>query len=63
MALSKEEFKKRWESDEDGGGITIQDIADCAVEWKIYPRPMARNMLTVIDAVCKAAGTSVPSVD
>lgn len=30
-AMTKAEFKRRWESDPDGGGITFDDIADCAV--------------------------------
>ncbi len=27
--MTKEEFKRRWESDENGGGITYEDIATC----------------------------------
>jgi hypothetical protein len=40
--MKKEEFKARWESNENGGGITFDDIADCAKEWGIaaYPRTM-----------------------
>lgn len=30
MIMTKEQFKKRWESDDRGGGITFNDVADCA---------------------------------
>lgn len=33
MKMTKAQFKKRWDSNEDGGGITFDDIARCAVEW------------------------------
>lgn len=57
--MTKEEFKKRWESDDDGGGITFDDIADCAKEWKLYLRPKIHNMSIVADTVLKAAGCEV----
>ena len=40
--MDKQEFKKRWESSENGGGITFDDIANCAEEWGVlsYPRTM-----------------------
>ena len=31
--MTPEEFKARWDSDEDGGGITYADIAACAIAW------------------------------
>jgi len=31
--MTPEEFKKRRESDDDWGGITYEDIADCAKKW------------------------------
>jgi hypothetical protein len=31
--MTKQEFKERWESSPDGGGITFDDIAKCAKEW------------------------------
>lgn len=33
--MTKLEFKTRWESDDSGGGITTEDIANCAVAWGI----------------------------
>lgn len=55
--MTKEEFKKRWESDEDGGGITFDDIADCAKQWGISPNPRVHQMGKVRYEVLKAAGT------
>lgn len=34
MIYTKEKFKELWESD-NGGGITFDDIADCAKDWGI----------------------------
>lgn len=30
--MTKAQFKKRWDSNEDGGGITFDDIAQCAID-------------------------------
>ena len=38
-AMCKEEFKARWEWDDNGDGISFDDIADCAVAWGISARP------------------------
>lgn len=56
--MTKEEFKQRWESNDDGGGITSEDIADCAKEWGLFDRPRICEMQKVIDAVLKYANTS-----
>lgn len=40
--MTKAEFKARWESDEKGGGINFDDIAECAIAWKITDRPRIR---------------------
>lgn len=53
--MTKEEFKKRWDSP-DGGGITFEDIAKCAVEWGISSRPKTRPMDRIANAVTIAAG-------
>ena len=37
--MTKEEFKKLWEADEDGSGITFDDIADSAKEWGLFDYP------------------------
>lgn len=54
--MTKEEFKKRWDSDDRGGGITFDDIADCAVEWGLYPIPRIHPIDVVANAVTRAAG-------
>jgi len=56
--MTKEKFKERWESNEDGGGIIGQDIANCAIEWGISSRPYTRNMDTIRYQVLKAAEVS-----
>lgn len=53
--MTKEEFKRRWESDESGGGITYDDIAKCAVEWGICLFPRTRDIFWVKRRVLEAA--------
>ncbi len=57
MAMTKEEFRVRWESNESGGGICGDDIAECAVAWGLYRTPRTHQLSRVIYAVLKAAGT------
>lgn len=54
--MTKEEFKKRWESDENGGGITFDDVAQCAKDWGIASRPFIMPIDTVLSKVLEAAG-------
>jgi len=56
--MTKEEFKIRWESNENGGGITYEDIANCAKEWGLYDRPKTCDMGQVTESVLKFANTS-----
>lgn len=56
-AMTKEEFKTRWESDDDGGGISFLAIADCAVAWGISRTPKTRRMDVIRYQVLVAAGT------
>lgn len=56
MIMTKEEFKRRWEKDENGDGITIDDCADCYVAWGLGQRPRIRPINNVVDAVVRAAG-------
>lgn len=56
MIMTKEEFKKRWESDERGGGITNEDCADCAKAWGLFSKPRIHPIDSVVYAVAKAAG-------
>ena len=54
--MSKDEFKRRWESSEDGGGLTYEDVADCAKDWGLFKTPRACPMDVVLERVLKAAG-------
>ena len=56
--MTKEEFKIRWESSDDGGGITFDDIANCAIKWGINSRPKISPIDKVFYAVLKAAQTN-----
>ena len=55
--MTKEEFKIRWESNDSGGGITFDDIADCAKAWGLYSRPKTAEIGCVRYEVLKAANT------
>lgn len=55
MIFSKEKFKTKWNS-EDGGGITFDDIADCAKDWGLFRTPKTAPMLKVANSVLVAAG-------
>lgn len=54
--MTKEEFAKRWDSDEEGGGITYDDIAECAISWGVSARPRTQNMKKIVERVVKASG-------
>ena len=56
-AMTKEEFKARWESDDSGGGISFDDIANCAVAWGISSRPKTSRIDGIRYRVLVAAGT------
>ncbi len=57
-AMTKAEFKARWESGEDGGGICFNDIADCAKAWGIAGTPRICPIDKIRYQVLKAAGTN-----
>ena len=57
MAMTKQKFKDRWESDDDGGGINFDDIADCAKAWGLFSTPRTSRIDVVRYRVLKAAGT------
>jgi hypothetical protein len=56
MLYTKEEFKKLWDSNNNGGGITYDDIADCAKSWGLFSTPRIHQMSKVKNKVVKAAG-------
>ena len=53
--MTKEEFKKLWEVDESGSGITFDDIAKVAKEWCLFEDPKLRDINIVRYAVLKTA--------
>ena len=55
--MTKDEFKKRWESNDNGGGITFDDIANCAVAWGLFRTPRTSQIDVVRYRVLKAANT------
>lgn len=57
MEMTQAEFRVRWESDEVGGGITFDDIAECAKAWGIASTPRIMPIGVVRYRVLKAANT------
>lgn len=56
--MTKAEFKQRWESNDVGGGITYEDIAECAKAWGLYSTPRIHYIGKVTYEVLKAADTN-----
>lgn len=56
--MTKTEFKAKWESDDNGGGITFDDVADAAVTWGICSKPRIKPISEVRYLVLKAANTA-----
>ena len=56
--MTKNEFKERWESNENGGGITFDDIAQCAIAWGICKTPRTKSIDLVRYKVLCAANTT-----
>ena len=56
--MTKQEFKDRWESSDDCGGITFDDIAYCAKKWGIAATPRTRPMQQIMHLVLAAEGTN-----
>ena len=56
--MTKDEFKTRWESNDLGGGITFDDIADCAERWRLFSSPRTARIDWVLYRVLVAAGTN-----
>ena len=54
--MTKDEFRKRWDGSPDGGGITWDDIAECAVAWGLFSKPRIHSLDVVGNAVTVAAG-------
>ena len=56
--MTKHEFKTRWESNDNGGGISFNDIAACAISWRIAQTPRTMQIGRVRYLVLKSAGTN-----
>jgi hypothetical protein len=56
--MTKEEFKQRWESDDNGGGITFDDIVTCAKDWGLFLTPRILEIELVRYQVLRAANTN-----
>lgn len=56
--MTKKQFKKRWESSLDGGGITFDDVAECAVEWGISTCPRVMSICDIRYKVLKTASVN-----
>ena len=54
--MTKAQFKSRWEVNKDHGGLTYDEIAECAVAWGISPRPKIRSIDLIMELVLQAAG-------
>ena len=55
MIYTKSKFKKLWDANSKGSGITYDDIADCAKAWGLYVTPRIHPMDVVKEAVIKSA--------
>lgn len=55
MIYTKEKFKELWDSNDERGGITYDDIADCAKAWNLCKTPRIMEMSIVVEMVLKAA--------
>lgn len=53
--MTKAEFKRRWELDDKGDGLTMDEVAECAKSWGLYQRPRTSPMQDVLYSVLKAA--------
>ena len=58
MVYTKEQFKRLWEANSAGSGITFDDIAECAIAWGISSHPRTRPIDEITYKVLKAAQTN-----
>lgn len=56
--MTIEEFKKKWESNAIGGGITNEDVARCYINWGLGTSPYIKTIDYVIWRVCESANTN-----
>ena len=58
MIYTKEDFKRLWEANSCGSGITYDDIAECAKAWGISSHPRTHPIDEITYRVLKAAQTN-----
>jgi len=56
--MTKEQFKTRWESNNSGDGITMNEVAACAKAWGVSNSPLITQMDHLLYKVLKAAKTN-----
>jgi len=56
--MTPKQFKERWDSSDDGNGITFADIAECAADWGVTNCPDILPIDAVRYLVLKAAGVN-----
>ena len=56
--MTREEFKARWDSNTQRGGITYNDIAECAIAWGINSYPRTAPIDLIKKLVVKASGAT-----
>lgn len=58
MAMTREQFAERWDKDDDGDNITMNEVADCAEAWGLFATPRVHPMHQVLEAVVKESGAT-----
>ena len=56
--MTREEFKRRWEKDDNADGITYEEIADCAEQWGLYSNARIHDINEVTRRVLQEAQTN-----
>jgi len=56
--MTREEFRIRWDSNAQGGGITYDEIAECAIAWGINSYPRTAPIELIKKLVVKASGAT-----
>lgn len=60
--MTRAEFARRWDSGDDGGGITGDDVAECAKAWGLcaYPRTTPFDRVLRMVVLASGATTGIP---
>ena len=55
-AMTRDQFAARWDKDEHGDNISVDEIAECAQAWGLYAAPPTHPIRVVLAAVVKESG-------